>query len=124
VDDVIVFTPLQPQELRRIVDLQLKRVEKMTSELGVALEVTDAARDWLARQGYDPAFGARPLKRLIQRQVQDPLALHILDSGVEEGARIRVDVLPGGEGLGFAPGGEGTSGTAESTAREEVAGRR
>jgi ATP-dependent Clp protease ATP-binding subunit ClpB len=124
VDDVIVFTPLEQAELRRIVDLQLQRVAKMTSELGVALEVTDAARDWLARQGYDPAFGARPLKRLVQRQIQDPLALHMLESGAAEGARIRVDVRPEGEGLAFAPVEAGTTDAAGSPAREEVAGRR
>jgi ATP-dependent Clp protease ATP-binding subunit ClpB len=103
VDDVIVFTPLGPDELRRIVDLQLRRVESLTSELGIQLEVTEAARDYLARVGYDPAYGARPLKRVIQRQVQDPLALFVLDSGVEEGARIRVDVSPDGASLSFQP---------------------
>jgi ATP-dependent Clp protease ATP-binding subunit ClpB len=107
VDDVIVFTPLGEAELRRIVDLQLQRVEHLTSELGIALEVTDAARSYLARTGYDPAFGARPLKRIIQRQVQDPLALYVLEAGVGEGTRIRVDVREDGGGLTFEPVEEG-----------------
>jgi ATP-dependent Clp protease ATP-binding subunit ClpB len=103
VDDVIVFTPLSEEDLRRIVDLQLRRVQRLTSELGVTLEVTDAARDYLARAGYDPAYGARPLKRIIQRQVQDPLALYVLEAGVGEGTRIRVDVREDGGALTFAP---------------------
>jgi ATP-dependent Clp protease ATP-binding subunit ClpB len=103
VDDVIVFTPLGPDEIRQIVDLQLARVEKLTAELGIVLEVSEAARDHLARVGYDPAYGARPLKRVIQRQVQDPLALYVLDAGVGEGERIRVDVSPDGNSLSFEP---------------------
>jgi ATP-dependent Clp protease ATP-binding subunit ClpB len=103
VDDVIVFTPLGPAEIRQIVDLQLRRVEGLTTEIGITLDVTDAARDHLARVGYDPAYGARPLKRVIQRQVQDPLALYVLDTGVAEGTRIRVDLEDDGSGLFFEP---------------------
>jgi ATP-dependent Clp protease ATP-binding subunit ClpB len=103
VDDVIVFTPLSEDDLRRIVDLQLERVVRLTTELGVTLDVTDGARAYLARAGYDPAYGARPLKRIIQRQVQDPLALYVLEAGVGEGARILVDVREDGGGLTFSP---------------------
>ena len=92
VDDVIVYTPLTQGDLRSIVDLQLKRVEGLVGELGVVLTVTDEAKDFLAREGYDPAFGARPLKRAIQRDVQDPLALYLLDEEVPEGSTIRVGV--------------------------------
>ena len=67
------------------------------------MEVTDGARAYLARKGYDPAFGARPLKRLIQRQVQDPLALYVLEAGIGEGTRIVVDVREDNAGLTFAP---------------------
>ncbi|HZD05711.1 MAG TPA: AAA family ATPase, partial [Longimicrobiales bacterium] len=70
VDDVIVFRPLDEEDLARIVDLQLRRVERLTGELGVRLEVADDVRRFLAREGYDPAFGARPLKRVIQRRIQ------------------------------------------------------
>jgi ATP-dependent Clp protease ATP-binding subunit ClpB len=99
VDDIVVFRPLGEAELRRIVDLQLQRVEKLAFDVGVRLEVTDAARDFIAREGYDPVFGARPLKRAIQRQIQDPLALHLLDEEVAEGSIVRADVAKSGEKL-------------------------
>ena len=92
VDDVIVYKPLTQGDLRSIVDLQLKRVEGLVGDLGVVLTVTDEAKDFLVREGYDPAFGARPLKRAIQRDVQDPLALYLLDEEVPEGSTIRVAV--------------------------------
>ena len=92
VDDVIVYKPLTQGDLRSIVDLQLRRVEGLVRELGVVLTVTDEAKDFLAREGYDPAFGARPLKRAIQRDVQDPLALYLLDEEMPEGSTIRVGV--------------------------------
>jgi ATP-dependent Clp protease ATP-binding subunit ClpB len=101
VDDIVVFRPLGQAELRRIVDLQLRRVEKLAADAGVVLEVTDDARDFLAREGYDPVYGARPLKRAIQRQIQDPLALHMLEEEVAEGSIARVDVTGGGEGEGL-----------------------
>jgi ATP-dependent Clp protease ATP-binding subunit ClpB len=90
VDDVVVFRPLGEAELRHIVDLQILRVAALARELGVVLDVTDEARLFLAREGFDPAFGARPLKRAIQRSVQDPLALYLLDEEVPEGTRIVV----------------------------------
>ncbi|RMH13633.1 MAG: ATP-dependent chaperone ClpB, partial [Gemmatimonadetes bacterium] len=103
VDDIIVFRPLSEAELREIVDLQLRRVEKLAEELGVHLEFTDEARDFLAREGYDPAFGARPLKRAIQRYVQDPLALYLLDEEVPEGTTLRVSLASEGGALCFEP---------------------
>ncbi len=109
VDDIVVFRPLGQEELRRIVDLQLERVKRLTDEQGVVLDVTPAARDFLAREGYDPVFGARPVKRAIQRSVQNPLALFLLDEEVPEGTRIVVE--PDGAGaLSFravAPGAGG-----------------
>ena len=101
VDDVIVFRPLSQELIERIVDLQLRRVDKLTVELGFRLVVSDAAKSFLAREGYDPAYGARPLKRAIQRRLQDPLALRLLEDDVPEGSVVRVDVAPGGEGLVF-----------------------
>jgi ATP-dependent Clp protease ATP-binding subunit ClpB len=99
VDDIVVFRPLGQAELRRIVDLQLRRVEKLAADAGLVLEVSDPARDFLAREGFDPVYGARPLKRAIQRQIQDPLALHMLEEEVSAGSVVRVDVAAGGEGL-------------------------
>ncbi len=101
VDDIVVFRPLGEKELTRIVGLQLRRVTKLAEELGVKLEVAQEAREFLAREGYDPAFGARPLKRAIQRSVQDPLALYLLDEEVAEGTRVVVKPTLGGERLTF-----------------------
>jgi len=90
VDDVVVFHPLRREDIRRIVDLQLTGVQALTAELGVTLEVDDGVKDLLAREGYDPVFGARPLKRVIQTRIQNPLALRLLEEEVEEGTRIQV----------------------------------
>jgi ATP-dependent Clp protease ATP-binding subunit ClpB len=91
VDDIIVFHPLSREELVRIVDLQLGRVQHLAGELGVRLEVSDEAKRRLADEGFDPAFGARPLKRVIQRRIQDPLALRLLEEEVPEGTVVRVE---------------------------------
>jgi len=90
VDDVIVFRPLSRDDLTRIVDLQLDRVERLVAELGLTLEVDEDVRRALADEGYDPAFGARPLKRVVQRRIQDPLAMRLLEEDVEEGGVVRV----------------------------------
>jgi ATP-dependent Clp protease ATP-binding subunit ClpB len=102
VDDVVVFHPLRRIDLRRIVDLQLVRVQGLAADLGVHLEVDEATKDLLAEEGYDPVFGARPLKRVIQNRIQNPLALRLLESEVEEGTRIRITPpsTPGGP-VGF-----------------------
>jgi ATP-dependent Clp protease ATP-binding subunit ClpB len=92
IDDIVVFRPLERDDLRKIVDLQLDRVRALALDLGVTLEVDDAVKDLLAREGWDPVFGARPLKRVIQQRIQNPLALRLLEEEVEEG--ITVLVLP------------------------------
>lgn len=101
VDDIIVFHPLGREQLARIVELQLERVGALARDLGVELRVEPAARLRLADEGFDPAFGARPLKRVIQRRVQDPLALLLLDEEVPEGSVVVVDAGEG-DGLDFA----------------------
>jgi ATP-dependent Clp protease ATP-binding subunit ClpB len=77
--------------MAKVVDFQLKRVSKLLGDKGYALEVSPAAKEYLAEEGYDPAFGARPLKRAIQRELQDPLALKILAGEFREGDVIEVD---------------------------------
>jgi ATP-dependent Clp protease ATP-binding subunit ClpB len=99
VDDIILFRPLDEADLARIVDLQIDRVRGLAADRGVTLELGDEARRFVAREGYDPAYGARPLKRAIQRLVQDPLAMHLLEAEYEEGVVIRVELDPEGEGL-------------------------
>jgi len=105
VDDVVVFKPLSPSELEEIAEIQLRRVAKLAATQDVTLTVSDDARQVIAREGYDPAFGARPLKRAVQRLVQDPLAMALLDGGVSPGSGVRVDVGADG-GLAFAAVGE------------------
>lgn len=94
-----MFRPLSAEDLRKIVDLQLEWVVSLAHEAGAELEITDRARDYLAEAGYDPVFGARPLKRAIQRSLQDPLALFLLDAEIEEGTRIVADLDEQGSGL-------------------------
>jgi ATP-dependent chaperone ClpB len=91
VDDIIVFRPLSREDLVRIVDLQLIRLEQLLAARNLKLEVTPEARELLAEQGYDPVYGARPLKRVIQRELQNRIALELLEGGFHEGDTIRVE---------------------------------
>jgi len=96
VDEIVVFTPLTKEDLAKIVDIQLNRVANLMRDRNLTLKVDQAARDYLAELGYDPDFGARPLKRTIQREVQDPLALKVVAGEVKEGDTIRVTKGPAG----------------------------
>src|SRR5687767_5633649 len=96
VDDIIIFRPLGTEQIEHIVGLQLQRFEKLLADRKLALEMTPGARRMLAEEGYDPAFGARPLKRAIQRMIQNPLALQILEGRFQEGDRILVKEGDGG----------------------------
>src|ERR1700752_4072888 len=91
VDDIIVFRPLGKEQLVKIIELRLEDVRRLLADRKISLELTDAARELLFTQGYDPNFGARPLKRAIQKLVQDPLALKILDGEVLHGDHVVVD---------------------------------
>jgi ATP-dependent Clp protease ATP-binding subunit ClpB len=91
IDEVVIFQPLDREELGRIVDIQLAHLRRRLESRRLHLEVTDAAKALLAREGYDPTFGARPLKRTIQRLVQDPLALKLLERSFVEGDTVVVD---------------------------------
>jgi len=92
VDETIIFHNLTREELRKIVDLQLKDLRKRLADQEIKIEVTDAAKELLLEMGYDPAFGARPLKRTIQREVQNPLATLILEGKFPPGATVKVGV--------------------------------
>jgi len=100
IDDVLVFGSLGKEHLARIVDIQLERVERLLQERKITLQVTDQAKQLLAELGYNPQFGARPLKRTIQRLLQDPLALKLLSGEFKEGDTVRVEAQ--GEELIFA----------------------
>jgi ATP-dependent Clp protease ATP-binding subunit ClpC len=91
VDATVVFHALSKEHIRQIVDLQLKEVEKQLVLKGVTLEVTDSARDWLGEKGYDPLFGARPLRRVIQNEIEDRLSDALLEGRFQAGNRIQID---------------------------------
>ena len=97
-DDTVVFEPLSREELARIVDLQVDALASRLAARRITLQVTDAARAWLADQGYDPAFGARPLRRLVQTEVGDTLARALLAGEVRDGQEVTVDVADDAEG--------------------------
>jgi ATP-dependent Clp protease ATP-binding subunit ClpB len=99
VDEIIVFEPLDKDEIAAIVDIQVRELSKRLAGRRLEIELTAAAKEYLAEKGYDPAFGARPLKRLIQKEVQDSLALSLLQGEFAEGDRVIVDRE--GEGLAF-----------------------
>jgi len=94
VDEIIVFHDLTLDHIKEIVDLQLRDIQGRLSEHGIVIELTEQARDWLAHEGYDPKFGARPLRRTLQRQVETPLSKKILGGELEAGATVLVDAEP------------------------------
>ncbi len=94
-DEIIVFHRLQRSEMSRIVDIQIARLQKLLADRKITLILDDAARTWLANSGYDPAYGARPLKRVIQKSVQDGLAERILAGDVKDGDTVRLTVRDG-----------------------------
>ncbi len=94
VDEIVIFTPLTKADLIKIVDIQLAHVTRLMKERNLTLKVDQTAREYLAEEGYDPNFGARPLKRTIQRELQDPLALKVVSGEVKEGDTILVTRVP------------------------------
>ena len=92
VDELVIFHGLGMDEIKAIVDIQVKKLEQRLLERQIRLEMTDKAKEWLAKEGFDPAYGARPLKRVIQREIQDRLALMILEGKFKEGDTVMADV--------------------------------
>jgi ATP-dependent Clp protease ATP-binding subunit ClpC len=92
IDEIIMFSPLSVDDMEYIVDLQMKEVQERLTEHDITVELTDAARKWLAKEGYDPAFGARPLRRAIQKYVESPLSMELLGGKFKDGATVQVDV--------------------------------
>jgi ATP-dependent Clp protease ATP-binding subunit ClpB len=95
IDEIVIFHGLTKEHLKQIVEIQVQKLKRLLADRGVQIELTDAAKSLLAEEGYDPTFGARPLKRVIQRQVQDPLALRLLQGDFVEGDLARVDARDG-----------------------------
>jgi ATP-dependent Clp protease ATP-binding subunit ClpB len=103
IDDVVVFHPLGEEQLTHIIDLRLADLEKMLADRKIVITLTPAARKAIFKAGYDKAYGARPLKRAIQRLVQDPLAVKILDGTVRHGDHVKVDAAKSGLTFNVAP---------------------
>jgi ATP-dependent Clp protease ATP-binding subunit ClpB len=99
IDEVVIYHGLPLERIKQIVTIQIRDLASRLAERHMELQVTDKAREYLAREGYDPAYGARPLKRTLQRKVQDPLALMLLDGKFVEGDTVLVDLSIEGEGL-------------------------
>ena len=91
-DDIIFFNPLGKEQLTKIVDLRLEDLRRLLADRKIVLELTPAAKEFIFTEGYDAQYGARPLKRAIQRLMQDPLAMKILDGEVLHGDKVAVDV--------------------------------
>ncbi len=89
-DEIIVFNPLKKENIRQIVDIQLKRLQDRLKERHITLKLDDKAKDWLADNGYDEAFGARPLKRLIQQEIENPLAIKLLDGEIKDNSTVLI----------------------------------
>jgi ATP-dependent Clp protease ATP-binding subunit ClpC len=99
IDEVIIFHVLTEEDVRQIVDLQMKEISQRLTDKGITIELTEAARDWLAKEGYDSQFGARPLRRTLQRRVESPLSIRLLHGEFKEGDTVVVDI--GEEGIFF-----------------------
>ncbi len=115
-DETVTFDPLTRDDLHRIVDLMANAVQERMGEQEITLVVSEEAKDWLVKEGYDPVFGARPLRRAVQRHVENPLASRILSAEFSHGDKVHVDVDPNGGALTFAVS------AAPATPAEAVAG--
>jgi ATP-dependent Clp protease ATP-binding subunit ClpB len=97
IDDVIIFHALDMQHIKRIIEIQLKRLAKMIGDRGLSIEISDRAKELLAKEGYDPAFGARPLKRALQKEIIDPLAMKLLEGKMKSGDVVFVNAGENGK---------------------------
>ncbi len=105
-DEIILFHRLKRENMGAIVDIQIGRLRKLLTDRKIEIRISDAARSWLAEKGYDPAYGARPLKRVIQKNLQDPLAEEILAGRIKDGETVEVGATRGLTFNGTAVGGK------------------
>jgi ATP-dependent Clp protease ATP-binding subunit ClpB len=103
IDDVIIFHALEMKHIKRIIEIQLRGLQKLIGERGLTIEISEAAKDFLAREGYDPAFGARPLKRALQKEIIDPLAMRLLEGKFKTGDTVFVNLTDGKLELSLEP---------------------
>ncbi|MEP7088993.1 MAG: ATP-dependent chaperone ClpB, partial [Nocardioidaceae bacterium] len=102
-DEIVLFDALSREELTHIVDLQIAELGRRLASRRIDLSVSEAAHRWLSETGYDPAYGARPLRRLVQTAIGDPLARMLLGGEVLDGSGVGVDVVPTGDALVLTP---------------------
>jgi ATP-dependent Clp protease ATP-binding subunit ClpB len=119
IDEVILFHRLRRQDMGQIVEIQLKRLEKLLADRKIALDLDETAIKWLADKGYDPAYGARPLKRVMQKELQDPLAEKILGGEIKDGSTVVV--TSGSDRLIFRAKATSSGKKAEAVEAEEAA---
>jgi ATP-dependent Clp protease ATP-binding subunit ClpB len=103
IDDIILFHRLKRENMAAIVDIQMVRLQKLLTDRKITLKLDEAARTWLANRGYDPAYGARPLKRVIQKSVQDPLAELLLAGRIKDGDTVKLTVRDGAIAINGEP---------------------
>jgi ATP-dependent Clp protease ATP-binding subunit ClpC len=102
-----MFSPLSVEEMEQIVDLQMKEIQERLNEFGVKVALTEKSRQWLAKTGYDPAFGARPMRRALQKYVESPLSVELLSGNISAGSTISVETKADDSGLEFKASKEG-----------------
>jgi ATP-dependent Clp protease ATP-binding subunit ClpC len=95
IDSVVIFKPLKKEHVKQIVDLMIKRLEERLKDKELKLQISDSAKEYLANKGYDPAFGARPLRRVIEKEVETPLAMKLISGEIQEGDTVMIDVEDG-----------------------------
>ena len=125
IDEIIIFHPLNEQNLKKIIDLLVKEVEKLLADRSIELELTEEAREWVFRKEYDPEYGARPLRRAIQRYIENPLSSRIISGEVKDGDRVQVSVDK--DALAFnvvgSPAGEAGEGEASGGTKKKKKGK-
>ncbi len=101
IDEIVIFSPLTLEQMQQIVDLQMKEIRERLSDFGVQVDLSERAREWLAKTGYDPDFGARPLRRALQKYLESPLSMELLSGKIHRGSHVFVDVNAEENGLTF-----------------------
>ena len=102
IDEIIIFSPLTEEQMLKIVDLQMKEIEERLEEQGLQVHLSKAAREWIAKEGFDPNFGARPLKRILQKYIESPLSVDLLSGTYKSGDKVKIDLGEDGKSLSFA----------------------
>ncbi len=101
IDEIIIFSPLTEEQMLKIVDLQMKDIQQRLEEQGLQVHLSKTAREWIAKEGFDPNFGARPLKRILQKYVESPLSVDLLSGTYKSGDKVKIDLTEDGKSLSF-----------------------